>query len=390
MYRRRTRSITKLVLVAMAAAGCGGTPVPIDGDEARNGPRAIETKRVANTSLVGVEIHATGRDPQELFEDWRTLGIDTVFASEELTSSAGFRALARKNGTDLYVNFPVFFAPEELASDPDLWAVTADGKRAKADWLEFACPSRTKFRERRLEQARDLVRRLRPEGLSIDFIRHFVYWEMVGPERDPSTLPETCYCVHCLQTFATSLGLPLGSIPPQPQRAAAWIRANAAERWLRFRIDTITSMAEEIAEAVRAIDPTIRINLHIVPWRRDDYDGAIMRIAGQDLPALSEVADYLSPMTYSFMLHRPPEWIAAVVEDFEWVANCPIVPSIQVAPAYRDDKVFSAAEFEAALRAALEPPSAGVIFWSWDHIEADPERAEIIRRVLRRGMVEGS
>ena len=54
----------------------------------------------------------------------------------------------------------------------------------------------------------------------------------------------------------------------------------------------------------------------------------------------------------------------------------------EVAPAYREGEVFSSAEFEAALRAALEPPSAGVVFWSWDHIEADPERAEIIRRVV--------
>jgi hypothetical protein len=97
---------------------------------------------------------------------------------------------------------------------------------------------------------------------------------------------------------------------------------------------------------------------------------------------LSEFADYLSPMAYSFMLHRPPDWVASVVEDLDWVADCPVLPSIQVSPAYREDEAFSGAEFEAALKAALAPPSAGVVFWSWDHIEADPERAQIIRRVL--------
>jgi hypothetical protein len=338
---------------------------------------------VNEDAVIGVKIYQTERDPQELFDEWRALGINTVFASEVLTSSAGFRALARRNDTDLFIIFPVFYAPEELASDPDLWAVTIDGQRAKEDWVEFACPSRIGFRQRRVEEVRAIVRRLRPEGLSIDFIRHFVYWEMVGPERDLATLPETCYCVHCLQAFAVSLGLQPGAIPPQPRRAAAWIRANAAEQWQRFRIDTITSMAVEIASAARMIDPDILISLHTVPWRRDDYDGAITRVAGQDLPALGEIADDLSPMTYSFMLHRPPEWIASVVQDCDWVTDCPILPSIQVAAAYREDEIFSAAEFEAALRAALEPPSAGVVFWSWDHIEADPEKAEVIRRVLR-------
>ena len=112
-------------------------------------------------------------------------------------------------------------------------------------------------------------------------------------------------------------------------------------------------------------------------------NAAIARVAGQDLSALSRIADYLSPMAYSFMLERQPEWVSSVVEDFEQVADCPVLPSIQVSPAYRKNEAFSGAEFEAVLRAALEPPSAGVAFWSWDDIEADPERAEIIHRVLR-------
>jgi len=177
--------------------------------------------------------------------------------------------------------------------------------------------------------------------------------------------------------------VPTFSIPPQPQRAAIWISANAADAWVLFKTETITSMAVEIAEAVREIDPDILINLHIVPWRRDDYDGAIARVAGQDLAALSEFADYLSPMAYSFMLHRPPEWVASVVEDIDWVADCPVLPSIQVSPAYREGEAFLGAEFEAALRAALQPPSAGVVLWSWDHIEADAERAGIIRGVVQ-------
>jgi hypothetical protein len=319
----------------------------------------------------------------DLFDQWGDLGINTVFVGKELTGSGGFRALARKRGVDFFVILPIFFAPEILAEEPDLWAITADGGRAREEWVEFVCPIRPAFRERRIDEARGIVKRLHPDGLSLDFIRHFVFWEVVGPERDPSSLPETCYCVQCLQAFAVSLGIPAAAIPPQPQRAAAWIRANAAEQWVQFKTETITSMAVEVAEAARRIDPEILINVHMVPWRRDDYDGGATRIAGQDAAALSEVADLLSPMAYSFMLHRPPEWISSVVQDLDWVAGCPVLPSIQVSPAYREGEVFSSAEFEAALRASLEPPSAGVVFWSWDHIEADPERAEAIRRVLR-------
>jgi hypothetical protein len=385
VIQQMLRLAAVVLLLVLLPAGCGGTSDSSDATAVSDDPSSAEPVGFAEGSIIGVKIYETERELPELFEEWQSLGVNTVFASEELTSSGGFRALAKKNDIDLFIIFPVFFAPEELAENPDLWAVTADGERAKEDWVEFACPSRSDFRNRRVKEARAIVKRLRPDGLSIDFIRYFVFWEMVGPDRDPATLPDTCYCVHCIQAFATFLGVPPLTIPPQPQRAAAWIKANAAEQWVRFRIETITSMVRELVDEVREIDPDILINLHIVPWRRDDFDGGLARVAGQDPSALSEIADYLSPMAYSFMLERPPEWVASVVEDLDRVADCPVLPSIQVAPAYREGEVFSGAEFEAALLAALEPPSAGVVFWSWDHIEADPERAEIIRRVVGGG-----
>jgi hypothetical protein len=380
--RQTFLSSAVLLLGMILVVGCGEAPETVETTGTVDLPASAEPVKMAEDAVVGVKIYETERELPGLFEEWRSLGVNTVFAGEELTSSGGFRALARKNGTDLFIIFPVFFAPEELAENPGLWAVTADGERAKEDWVEFACPTRAEFRDRRIEEARAIVRRLRPDGISIDFIRHFVYWEMVAPDRDPATLPDSCYCVSCLQGFAAFLGVPAFSIPPQPQRAAAWIKVNAADQWLRFKTETITSMAEEIAEAVRDVDPDILVNLHIVPWRRNDFDGAIQRVAGQDPVALSEIADYLSPMAYSFMLRRPPEWVASVVEDLSYGAHCAVLPSIQVSRAYREDEVYSGAEFEAALRAALEPPSAGVVFWSWDHIEAEPERADIIRRVV--------
>lgn len=378
------RRAIRLLIIAAAlqvTAACGDGPASTGSpgtEAAADGGGVEEPLR----PIIGVKVYETERELPELIAEWQKLGINTVFAPEVLMESSGFRALAQRAELDTFIIFPVFFAPDELAEDPELSAITADGERAKEDWVEFACPSRTDFRDRRIEAARGVVKRLRPEGLSIDFIRYFVYWEMVGPDRDPATLPQTCYCVSCLQAFATFLGVPIYSIPPQPRRAAAWIRANAPEEWVRFKAETITSMARELADAAREVDPEILINLHIVPWRRDDYDGAIASVAGQNPSALGEIADLLSPMAYSFMLHRPPEWVAAVVEDLDWAADCRVLPSIQVGAAYREGEEFASADFEAALRAALEPPSAGIVFWSWDHIEAEPEKAEVIRRVL--------
>jgi hypothetical protein len=63
-------------------------------------------------------------------------------------------------------------------------------------------------------------------------------------------------------------------------------------------------------------------------------------------------------------------------------SSAPILPSIQVKEAYRPGVEFSDEEFEQHLREALKPPSRGVVFWSWEALEADPGKMEVVERVL--------
>lgn len=333
--------------------------------------------------IIGVKAYGSDGDYHELFDTWQDLGINAVFAGENLASTPGFREHAAELGTTLFVIFPVFYAPDDLAADPNLWAETGEGERAKDAWVEFACPSNDAFRAKRVEQAVELVRRLEPDGLSIDFIRHFVFWEMVSPDANLDSLPDACYCRACLKRFAEHAEIDTDLLALEPPEAAEWIAVHRAEEWAHFKCRTITSVAEQIIEAVREIKPDILVNIHIVPWRANDHEQAITRIAGQDRESLGALADFLSPMAYSFMLRQPPEWVGSVVEDVASVTDARVLPSIQVATAYREGESLPNEEFEANLLSALAPPSAGVVFWSSDHIQASPDKAEIIRHVIR-------
>jgi peptidoglycan/xylan/chitin deacetylase (PgdA/CDA1 family) len=82
------------------------------------------------------------------------------------------------------------------------------------------------------------------------------------------------------------------------------------------------------------------------------------------------------------MLERPPDWVHSMVVNLARDSTAPVVPSIQVGEAYRPGVVFSAAEFEEQLRAALEPPSRGVVFWSWEALAKEPEKRAAVREVL--------
>lgn len=335
------------------------------------------------TPLVGVKIYERPSDLDQLFAEWQRLHIDTAFTSETLAGDAEFRRRASERGIEVFVIAPVFFNPEALGRDPELYAITAEGLPARDDWVQFVCPSRPEYRARRVGEIADLVRRLRPQGLSIDFIRHFVFWEKVHPATRHGEIPNACFCRFCVTSFAQKTGVRLPESLADTRATADWILEHHEAEWTDWKVGLVTSMADEIVRAARAVDPALKINLHAVPWRRTDFGGAILTSAGQDLPALSKRVDYLSPMCYAHMLERPPEWIHRVVVALARDSAAPVLPSIQVGEAYRPGVALTVAEFEQQLRAALEPPSRGVVFWSWDALAKEPEKRQVVREVLR-------
>jgi hypothetical protein len=180
--------------------------------------------------------------------------------------------------------------------------------------------------------------------------------------------------------FATAAGVSIPDSVTTPKQSAAWIHDYHLDAWTEWKSALITSMVEEIVAAATAAKPDVHVNLHAVPWRRHDYDGAVTKVLGQDFAALSRHTDFISPMCYSFMLQRPPAWIGSVVEELAGYSSCAILPSIQVREYYREGERFAEQEFAECLDAALAPPSAGVVLWSWDAIAHEPAKQDIIRR----------
>jgi hypothetical protein len=340
--------------------------------------RALAAASSSQERIVGVKIYEHAGDRQSLFDDFEALGFNTLLISEALASDDEFRAQARRRRMAVFVIEPVFYDPDAVKKDPDLFAVTGAGRQAQDGWVAFVCPTRDEFRNRKAEAIATAVARLEPDGVSLDFIRYFAYWESIGPERSYASIPNTCYCPRCLERFSLDTGVTLPRSMATPQQAAAWIEAGPVDVWATWKCRVIASMAEDVVRRVKAARPGVRVNLHAVPWRRDDFGGAIRKVVGQDFAALSRMTDYLSPMCYSAMLKRDPAWVHSVVEDLAATASCPILPSIQVGEYYPGDRPLGATDFEACLDAALLPPSAGVVFWSWALIEKTPASRRVI------------
>jgi hypothetical protein len=309
------------------------------------------------------------------------MGINTAFISTTLAANDTFRQALKRNNIPAFIIFPVFQNPEVLKLDSSLYAITSRGMKAKDDWVDFVCPSRVTYRNAKIEELSDLIRKLNPDGISIDFIRQFVFWEMIYPDRDPGSIDMACFCDSCLAGFSRQQGITIPDTCRTTSQKADYVVMNYSDKWDTFRCDLIATMAKDLAEKARQIKPDMKVNIHIVPWREEDFAGANIRVAAQDLRKLSTNTDYISPMCYSQMLKRDAGWISDVVIDMDKRAPGMILPSIQVYP-YYIDRPFTSEDFKQCMEEAIKPPSRGVVFFSWPLFEKDSVRMEVVREVV--------
>lgn len=337
------------------------------------------TKTVENDRIIGVKIYEHQGSFDRLFKEWNSIGINTIFASKDLLSDKDFRERAVNNQIKTFVILPIFNDEAALNKNPKAYAIKSDGELAIDDWLKFACPSNPEFKNDKVESIINFVKAHKPDGLSIDFIRHFVYWEKVFPDTPVTSLPNTCFDPKCISKFQQHSGIIVPDDLVETKEISSWILENYMTEWTAWKCSSITSMIEEIVVKAKAVNPEILINVHIVPWRQRDFNNGIKKIAAQDVVGISGIANYLSPMTYAHMVKQDAAWVHDVVLDLYGQTQGSILPSIQVKEEYLSD-TLSSHVFEANLESALMSPSKGVVFWSWEHLEKDPWKKEIIKR----------
>lgn len=331
--------------------------------------------------IFGAKIYEYSGSLPRLFSEWHGLNFNAAFVGTTLYSRPEFRNLARKEGIDTFVIFPVFFDADQLAKRPGLFSITQNGEKAKDDWVQFVCPTRREYLNEKIVEIQRLIREYDPDGISLDFIRYFVFWEMVHPGRTLDSLPNSCFDSSCLRVFQEAAGIKVPSGLVEPREKAQWILSNHFKEWTQWKCQWMAQVVESLAMEARKAKPTIKINIHTIPWRKADFGEAIRSIAGQDLSLIAPFTDYISPMCYFHMVRQTPDWVHSVTEDAASLAHKQVIPSIQVQEDYVQDPLTPAA-FRESLLEALKPPSHGVVFWSWEGLEKSPGKKEIVKNIL--------
>ena len=317
--------------------------------------------------MFAAKLYEVPSDIEGTIKKWKEIGFDTVMTGRECLADAGFIQKIHDEGIKLSIVEPVFLAPSEAELSSGVTydkALFQDGSAAVDDWVRFVCPTDEKWLSYVYERIKKDAA-LGVDYLTFDFARFFLFWEMVLPETPPSALKKTCYCMRCRKAVA----------------------ANTSET--KWRKEVVTQAVRNCVKAAKSVNSNVKTGVHIVPWKTDMFDdgcgGALESVLGQDLRALSESIDFLAPMTYHHMIHRPTSYIGEVLQNHRSYIEdkVPVIPSVQVKELYRKD-VLPREEFRESLRTALEFSTGGLSFYQWTDIEESQESFNIIREEIER------
>lgn len=323
-------------------------------------------------------------DFPKLAADLKAVGVNTIFTTVYEGRKAFFpsrvfrwsdpdlnllelRRVMKQNNIRFAAICQIFYDPDIVLNRDDLIPVDSYGNNVYVDWQKMVCPTDKEYRLYKLSIVKEVAKKFQPDILCLDFMRYPTTWELVLPNEKPDQLREFCFCNRCLSLFIQKYSLVFPDSLTETAQKASWILENHGEKWTAWKVENITRFVKSVRSAIEKIDPNIKILVHTVPWSGEQFNQAILRVAGQDVKALTPYVDYFSPMIYHKMIGQDAEFIHDLTAELYETTRKPILPSIQV-EASGEFQDFTPNEFEQALVYALMTPSAGAVVFNWENL----------------------
>lgn len=342
--------------------------------ETKANPAPPSSDSTAIVALYGFEPDQppfAGLTQNQTVESLKALGFNAVFGGSQDPS---MRLALDVGGIKRFEEFPLFVGERNWTRRPESQPIAKNGKALKkSEWYAPVCPNQPWLRTERLERLLRFVMERELQGVWLDFIRYPLFWEEVPPY--PA---ETCFCPECLKQFQAVTGTIVEG--NETWEKADWILANKDAEWRRWRADSILEYVQIVKDEVKKISPNTLVGAFVLPYTEEEYEGALYRIAGQDLKGFANHVDVLSPMLYFHQLGKPPEWVADRVASLSRNLGCPVLPIVQC---YDQPTPLPPAAMEAAIKNSLTAPSNGTILFSQRHLESGG-KWDAIKQILGR------
>lgn len=338
-----------------------------------------------------VAVKYSGHDAEYL----RELGVTVVL---DRRGNEFLRQACRAEGIAYWRIYNVFTRSNPSIAESENTMVGEDGNPPQGHMAgrDFFSPAWESMRSAKLKAIVDDVAALRPDGISLDMVRWYLEsdthdrprreaweWESIGPDDRRSAMISFSFDGVTLRRFQSETGIRLDAGTDDPQAAARELRTQHNTEWAGWKAAQVTQAVAAIREAVRRVDPDIRIMVQLVPWAETEHGGALQTVTGQDPAGLAGVTDVFSPMTYHALLGRPAGWITTYARQLQERTGVAVWPCIQAMGHGRSDREpFTGEAVEAAWRAVASGPFVGLALYG-PH-EDDIESRQLLRR-LRLG-----
>lgn len=300
-----------------------------------------------------------------IFLNWK--GID-----DKLMERAG------EEGLKVFAEFPVLNGKGYVENHPEAWAIDRYGNRVEpASWFMGVCPTEPGFRQYRMTELRELLRKYDLDGIWMDY----VHWHAQFEEPEP-ILPETCFCDNCIRAFESETGIDVPDLAAKER--ADWILERYDTKWRDWRCSVIAGWVSETRRLTKEERPDALLGIYHCPWDDAEFDGARRRILGLDYDMLKDKADVFSPMVYHGRMGRSAEWVR---ENIEWFCNrLDIKPGEYpkvwpIVQAYDDPEVISAGEFGRVLRYGSGAGSSGIMMFTVNAVAENPAKIDTMRLI---------
>jgi hypothetical protein len=283
-----------------------------------------------------------------------------------------FRRALKESQIGFAAICPVFYDPHIIRERPDLIPVDQFGNNHYDNWQTMVCPSNQQYRSERLALIREVLERLEPDIISLDFIRYPVTWEIIPFSTPADSIRQFCFCERCLQQFIAAHAL----IPPTelqgPEEVAPWILREQAPIWDQWRIRLISSFIQSCRDLIDETHPQIQLAVHVVPWSASDFNNRAASITGQDVRDMAKSAEILTPMVYHKRIGKTVTFIHDLTTEIHFSGAQSVMPGIQF-DRILDEEHINKDEWEQTLLNALKEPSRGVIIFHWGTISTPPD-----------------
>ncbi len=285
---------------------------------------------------------------------------------------------ARSEGVKIFAEFPVLNGKGYVEKHPEAWAIDRYGNKVQpASWFMGVCPTEPGFRQFRMTELRELLRRFDLDGIWLDYL----HWHAQFEEPEP-ILPETCFCENCIRTFKSSTGIDVPELSTSEQ--AEWILTRYDTIWREWRCSVIAGWVRDTRMILKHNSPDALLGIFHCPWNDNDFNGARYRILGLDYGVLKEITDVFSPMVYHGRMGRDAEWVK---ENIEWFCmNLDIktnsFPGVwPIVQASDEPHAISPDEFEKVLRYGAGAGATGVMMFTSNAVAEDPLKTGKMKKV---------